>query len=297
MKRNAMNKIFFLVIICTSVCCPQELNCRVEVNYENLPVNNRELLTDFASVIESYMNTTHFTNENWDGLKIDCSLSIFFLSAATDIDYTAQIVVVSQRPIYKSTNNSQMVTINDGQWAFQYQKGQALYANQTTFEPLSSFLDFYANIIIGFDWDTWEEFGGTKYFQRAQDIVNLGASSSNAQGWQSSSSSYNRWGLVNDIFAEKYSKFRSSIFDYHYGIDIYAQNKTQGQQKIAALINTLFDMWEAEGGIKSVLVKTFFDAKFGEIIDYMKGYHDLTIFEKLKKIDPPHAARYEGVMQ
>jgi hypothetical protein len=98
-----------------------------------------------------------------------------------------------------------MVTINDGQWSFQYQKGQALYANQTTFDALSSFLDFYANIIIGFDWDTWEEFGGTKYFRRAQDIINLGASSSNAQGWQSSSSTYNRWGLVNDILAEKYS--------------------------------------------------------------------------------------------
>jgi len=292
-----MNKIIFIILISVSVCYSQELNCRVEVNYENLPVNNRELLTDFASVIESYMNTTRFTNDNWDGQKIDCSMSIFFLGAATDIDYTAQIVVVSQRPIYKSTNNSQMVTINDAQWAFQYQKGQALYANQTTFEALSSFLDFYANIIIGFDWDTWEEFGGTKYFQRAQDIVNLGAASSNAQGWQSSSSTYSRWGLVNEIFAEKYSKFRSSIFDYHYGIDIYSQNKILGQQKIVSLINTLYDMWQSEGGLTSVYVKTFFDAKYGEIIEYMKDYQDLTIFDKLKKIDPPHASRYEGVMQ
>lgn len=292
-----MNKTIFLILIGASVCYSQELNCRVDVNFENLPVNNRELLTDFDSVIESYMNTTRFTNDNWDGLKIDCSMSIFFLNAANEIDYTAQIVVVSQRPIYQSTKNSPMVTINDGQWSFQYQKGQALYPNQTTFVPLSSFLDFYANIIIGFDWDTWEEFGGTKYFQRAQDIINLGAASSNAQGWQSSSSAYNRWGLVNDIFAEKYSRFRSSIFDYHYGIDIYGKNKSQGQQKIASLINTLFEMWETEGGIKSVFVKTFFDAKFGEIIDYMKDYHDLSIFDKLKKIDPPHAARYEGVMQ
>ncbi|HLG31614.1 MAG TPA: DUF4835 family protein [Ignavibacteriaceae bacterium] len=292
-----MNKIIFIILISVSVCYSQELNCRVEVNYENLPVNNRELLTDFASVIESYMNTTRFTNDNWDGQKIDCSMSIFFLGAATDIDYTAQIVVVSQRPIYKSTNNSQMVTINDAQWAFQYQRGQALYANQTTFEALSSFLDFYANIIIGFDWDTWEEFGGTKYFQRAQDIVNLGAASSNAQGWQSSSSTYSRWGLVNEIFAEKYSKFRSAIFDYHYGIDIYSQNKILGQQKIVSLINTLYDMWQSEGGLTSVYVKTFFDAKYGEIIEYMKDYQDLTIFDKLKKIDPPHASRYEGVMQ
>ena len=56
-------------------------------------------------VIENYMNTTRFTNEDW-GQKIDCSMSIFFTSAGSDVDYSAQIVIVSQRPIYRSTNNS-----------------------------------------------------------------------------------------------------------------------------------------------------------------------------------------------
>lgn len=271
----------------------QELNCRVDVNFESLPVNNRELLADFANEIESYMNTTRFTTENWDGLKIDCSLNIFFISASGDVDYSAQVIVVSQRPVYQSTRNSPMLTINDGAWSFRYERGQALYAGQSTFDAVTSFLDYYAMIIIGFDSDTFGEYGGTKYFQRAQDIVNLGASSNSSNGWLSSSSSYNRWGLVHDLLAEKYSKFRSAIFDYHYGVDIYQQNKILGQQKIVSLIENLYNMWEVEGGLKSVLLTTFFDAKYGEIIELLKDYDDLTIFEKLKKIDPPHAARYE----
>jgi hypothetical protein len=290
-----MKNIFLFVFIISSTALAQELNCRVTVNYENVSVRNRELLADFAVVIESYMNTNKFTDDDWN-TKIDCALSIFFISASGDFDYSAQIVVVSQRPVYQSTNNSQMLKINDGQWQFRYERGQALYAGQSTFDPLTSLLDFYAQIIIGFDYDTWEEFGGTKYYQRAQDIVNLGAISGSSFGWQSSSSPYNRWGLVNDILSEKYAAFRSSIFDYHYGVDIYSQNKELGQQKIAALVNTLFDMYEKSGGINSVFVRTFFDSKHGEIIDYLRDYPDPTIFPKLKKIDPPHSAGYDAAM-
>jgi len=290
-----MKKIWLICLLLPSLLSAQELNCRVDVNFESLPVNNRELLTDFASVIQDYMNSTRFTDMNLDGAKIDCAMSIFFIGAGSDVDYNAQVVVTSQRPIYKSTNNSPMLTVNDAQWSFRYEKGQPLYSGQSTYDPITSFLDFYAMIIIGFDWDTWEEFGGTPHFTRAQDIVNLGANS-NSAGWQSSSSPYNRWGLVHDLLNQKYSAFRSSIFDYHYGIDIYQVNKELGQQKIASLVNVLYDMYQKQGAFNSVLIRTFFDAKNGEIIDRLKGYEDMSVFQKLKKIDVTHSAKYDAVM-
>jgi len=285
--------LFLLFLSFASVA--QELNCKVEVNFESLPVNNRELLTDFQGVIENYMNTTRYTNEDY-AQKIDCSMSIFFTSAGSDVDYSAQIVIISQRPIYRSTNNSPILTVNDGQWQFKYQKGQALYANQTSFDPLTSFLDYYALIIIGMDMDTFEPLGGTIYFKRAQDIVNLGSNSGASLGWQSSSAAYSRWGLVNDILSATYSFFRNSIFDYHYGIDISGQNKQLGQQKIANLVDVLWIMYEKIGSLNSVFIRTFFDAKSGEIIEYLKNYPDPEMFSKLKKIDPPHSSKYDAVM-
>lgn len=273
----------------------QELNCKVDVNFESLPVNNRELLTDFQGVIENYMNTTRYTNEDY-AQKIDCSMSIFFTSAGSDVDYSAQIVIISQRPIFRSTNNSPILTVNDGQWQFKYQKGQALYANQTSFDPLTSFLDYYALIIIGMDMDTFEPSGGTVLFKRAQDIVNLGSNSGASLGWQSSSAAYNRWGLVNDILSTTYSFFRNAIFDYHYGIDIFSQNKKLGQPKIANLVDVLWVMYDKLGSVNSVYVRTFFDAKNGELIDYLRDYPDPELFSKLKKIDPPHSSKYDEVM-
>jgi len=285
--------LFLLFLSFASVA--QELNCKVEVNFESLPVNNRELLTDFQGVIENYMNTTRYTNEDY-AQKIDCSMSIFFTSAGSDVDYSAQIVIISQRPIYRSTNNSPILTVNDGQWQFKYQKGQALYANQTSFDPLTSFLDYYALIIIGMDMDTFEPLGGTVYFKRAQDIVNLGSNSGASLGWQSSSAAYSRWGLVNDILSATYSFFRNAIFDYHYGIDVFSQNKQLGQPKIANLADVLWIMYEKLGSLNSVFIRTFFDAKSGEIIEHLKDYPDKEIFSKLKKIDPPHSSKYDAVM-
>jgi hypothetical protein len=288
-----MKKTILLILLFTSYICSQELNCDVVVNYQNLPVKNRDLLVDFANVVQDYMNSTRFTDLNWDGDKIDCTLNIFFTSSSSDLDYNAQIVVVSQRPIYESTRNSAMLTINDATWSFQYQVGQAMYANLDAFNPLTSLLDYYALIIIGFDMDTWEQYGGTPFFTKAFDIVNLASNSSSKTGWVASTASYSRWGLVSDLINEKYSKFRSAIFDYHYGIDIFQKNPEFGQAKIVELIDVLYELYEREGLIKSVFVKTFFDAKFGEITDHLKDYPDFSIFTRLKKIDPPHAGKYD----
>lgn len=290
-----MKYLIFLFIIYSNLSIAQELNCKVTVNYEGLPALNRELLTDFASVIETYVNNTQFTGESWDGQKIDCALNIFFTSASGDNDYAAQVVVVSTRPVYKSIRQSTMLTINDPMWTFRYVKNQPLYFNQSSFDPVTSFLDYYANIIIGSDWDTWEELGGTPYFNRAFNIVNLGANSAYKKGWERSNATYSRWGLCEDLLNDKYRRFREAIFVYYVGVDEYQINKTAALEKIVNLINVLTDM-KSKVDINSVLIRTFFDAKYGEIIDLLRGYPDPTIFTKLKKIDPPHSAKYDELM-
>jgi len=288
-----MKTVFLILVLISPYLYSQELNCNVIVNFQNVPVKNRELLVDFKNVVENYMNTTRFTDLNWDGDKIDCSANIFFTSAGSDVSYSAQIVVVSQRPVYQSTRNSALLTVNDAEWSFNYEVGQSMYANLDAFDPLTSLLDFYALIIIGFDMDTWEEFGGTPYFNKAFDIVNLASTSSNKTGWPPSNKVYSRWGLVSDAVNEKYAAFRSAIFDYHYGIDIFVQNKEVGQTKIVELIDVLYDLNQRLGITKSVLIQTFFNAKFGEITDHLKDYPDKTVFTKLKKVDPSHAGRYD----
>ena len=291
-----MKTIFSLIFLVYSVSFGQELNCKVTVNYESIPVVNRELLVDFAQTIEDYMNKTKFTDK-WDGDKIECALTIFFTGASSEINYSAQAVVTSQRPIYNSTKNSLMLSINDAQWSFVYEKNQTLYATQSIFDPLTSFLDYYAYVIIGFDLDSYEELSGSTYFTKAFDIVNLGATSGFRIGWEKSSSSYSRRGLVEDLLNEKFRFFREAYFYYHYnGLDLFTDKRQAAFKNITKLIDVL-DMMRTKVDINSVLIKTFFDAKSGEIIEYLKTYPDKSIFNKLKKIDPPHALKYDDAVK
>jgi hypothetical protein len=290
-----MKPLIFLLLFASASAFAQELNCRVNVNYEALQILNREKLSDFAQGIESYMNKTKFTNENYSGEKIDCTLDIYITNASSETNYNAQLFIGSRRPVHRSPKDSPMITIMDNAWNFNFEKGQGFYQNTSIYDPITSFLDFYALIIIGYDMDSFEELSGSAIYSRAMDIVNLGASSKFNSGWTKTTGSYSRRGLAEDLLNEKYRAFREAFFNYHYnGIDLFTTNKTEAQNNIAGFV---YDLEKIRIDISSTLIKTFFDGKFGEIIEYLKDYPNKDVFQILKKVDPPHTAKYDEAIR
>ena len=290
-----MKFVLLLFFAFSTMVFSQELDCTVTLNTDNLSSSQKDLLSDFQQNVSDYMNKTHFTSDEWEGGKINCTMSIFILSSTNDINFTAQVVVTSQRPIYETDKNSLMLSINDGQWSFTYQKGQGLYYDKNNFESVSSLLDYYAYVIIGFDLDSWQEFGGTPYFNEALNIVNMGAGSTFSTGWSRTSSGYNRAGLVENLLNDKYRPFREAFYQYYYGIDVYEKNKQLGEKKIVQMIHTLNQLKD-KIDFNSVLIRTFFDAKSGEIVQHLKDYPDKSIFVMLSKIDPSHTSKYNAAI-
>ncbi len=295
-----MKKIILLLclyIISSSVIA-QELDATVTINTEQLPTASRDRLDNFKFQIQDYLNSNKFTSQPWQGERIKCNFTIFFTSAADEVTYNAQLVVSSQRPIENSELNSLMLSIMDNSWSFKYEKGQAMYFNQSDFDPLTSLLDYYAYLIIGFDADSFDKLGGTDYFQKAFDISVRGSSSKFAKGWMLDSSPFNRRALVENLLNAKYQQFRIDYFDYHYnGIDlINSKDKKIGLDNMIKLIKNL-EKAKNQIDWRSVLLKVFFDAKAGEISEYLKGYADKSIFETLKKIDAPHTSKYDEALK
>ena len=290
-----MKYLMVLFMAASSIIYSQELNCTVTVNLQSIQPSFRDNLSAFQSAVQNYINQTKFT-DGWEGNKINCAFTILILSASNNVNYSAQIIVTSQREIYKSTNSSLMLTINDNNWSFNYEKNQSLITDFSNFDPLTSLLNYYAYVIIGYDLDSWDEFSGTDYYSKAYDIVNLGASSKNSTGWEKNSNSFSRRGLVDDLLNDKFRPFREAFYQYHYGIDYYEQDKSQGQKYIVKAINIL-DALRTKIDLSSVIMKVFFDAKSGEIIERLKDYPDKdNVFKTLKKIDPAHSAKYDAAM-
>ncbi|MCX7797439.1 MAG: DUF4835 family protein [Melioribacter sp.] len=293
-----MKKLLLIILfIFSTFIKSQELDATVEVNYEQLSVAAKERLENFKTQVQDYLNNTKFTGRKWEGEKIKCSFNIFFISSDDETKYKAQLVITSQRPIEGTERNSLMLNILDNAWNFKYEKNQAMYFNQTDFDPLVSLLDYYAYIIIGFDLDSYIKLGGSEYFSKALEITIKGTNSQFAEGWQPKGTLYNRRGLVENLLNAKYQQFRIDYYDYHYnGLDIFETEPETAMKNIVKLIKNLEKVRD-QIDTRSVLLKVFFDAKAGEIVEYLKNYPDKTIFETLKKIDAPHIAKYEEALK
>lgn len=295
MKRLILSVILFAIPVLSNA---QELDATVTINAEQLPTASRDRLQSFANQVRDYLNNSKFTRKPWEGEPIKCSFNIFFTSSNDEITYLTQLVVTSQRPIQGTKLSSLMMSIMDNTWSFRYEKNQAMYFNQSDFDPLTSLLDYYAYLIIGLDADSFSPLDGTEYFQKALDICVKGASSQFSKGWQFESTPFNRRAIIDNLLDAKYQQFRQDYFDYHYnGIDLFYSN--QRETAVNNIVKIVKDLEKKKDQLdsRSVLLKVFYDAKAGEFGEYLKGYSDKSIFMILRKLDPSHTTKYDEAIK
>ncbi|MBN1301084.1 MAG: DUF4835 family protein [Melioribacteraceae bacterium] len=289
--------IIFVFLIPACMIFPQELEADVSVNYEQLPSEYQDKLVDFSQQIEDYLNNSQFSGGSWEWLRIKCNFNVFFTGASGETNYNAQVVITCQRPIEGQEKSTLMLSLMDNTWTFEYEKNQSMYFNQTDFDPLTSFLDFYAFIIIGFMNESYEYESGTEFFNKALNVAVKGASSSYSDGWLSKSTAYNKRALVDELLSANFAGFRNDFTDYHYyGIDMYYLDKNKTHESIIKMITNI-DNLKKKINKRSVLLNVFFDAKYGEIIDYLNDYEDKSIFNVLQRIDVGHTSKYLEAME
>jgi len=290
-----MKKIISILLVVFSLnnSYSQEIAAKVSVNFESLQTEYREKLVNFASQIEDYINKNKWTDIRWEGPKIPVTFQVYFKSGSPANKYTAQVVISSQRPIYQSDKSTLMLKLIDPNWEFNYEKNQVLLFNPNLFEPLTGFINYYIYMILGIDSDSYEEFGGTKFFNQALSIAYQGASSNFSSGWSPGEGSFNRVDFASEFLNEKYQNFRKAFFDYHYnGLDLATENPEQPIKKLLNLIKVLEEL-RSKVFSRSMLLKVFFDTKYLEFSDLLKNYPDKSVFDRLKKIDPAHISTYD----
>lgn len=287
----------FLTLLYLHTSPSQEIECKVTVNFEQLPPQNKSDLSDFADKIQRYINSYKWTNVDLGDEKIECTLNIFFTSASGN-NYQAQIFIGSQRKIYQSDKSTAILRILDDKVDFVYDKNAPLYHDELRFDPLLSLIDFYMYVVIGYDFDTYEPLGGTDPFEKAFRICTNAQSSRFSRGWQKVSSGYSRFNLINELLDSKYSDFRKAMYEYHYnGLDIMQKYPEDALATIDSVIDVMINIRKNINPM-STLVKLFFDAKYMELAEIFKNAKDKeAIFKKLILADPFHQTTYLEYMK
>lgn len=167
--------------------------------------------------------------------------------------------------------------------------------DQLQFDELTSVIDFYMLIVLGFDYDSFELMGGSEYFSEAQNIVSL-AQSSSAQGWSNAANNrQNRARLVSYLTSTNYEDFRAAVYQYHrQGLDIFVDDPEEARQQVLEALEKIEQAQRVTSN--DLLFDTFFNAKYREIVSI---YEDaapeirLEVYNLLSDIDQSHLSEYQ----
>jgi hypothetical protein len=187
--------------------------------------------------------------------------------------------------------------LSDKNFDFYYAEGQAIdFSDQNYISNLSSLLAFYANVIVGMDYDSFSKMGGTPYYAKAQNILNNAQNSANI-GWKAFEGLRNRFWLIENLNNKSFLPIREALYTYHRnGLDEMADNPTKGQKSIVELLPEFEKLDQLKQG--AMLTQLFFTAKSDELVDVLQNASaqgKMQAYQILSKIDPTNAAKYEGL--
>ena len=171
---SAWGLVGLLLILFPTSGTAQELDCRVQIDDSQLSGAESEFdfLSDLERKIQEYMNTRSWTDDQFlRHERISCSMQIVILESISISEFRSRLIVTSRRPIYGTTQSSVVVRVNDPEWRFEFSRGSTLNFDLDRYDPLTSVLDFYAYLILGYDYDTFSPLGGTSYFEKARTVT------------------------------------------------------------------------------------------------------------------------------
>jgi hypothetical protein len=161
---------------------------------------------------------------------------------------------------------------------------------------LTSVLNFYAYLVLGFDYDTFSPLGGTEHFTKARIIAEK-AQSTGATGWQALSGDRSRAQLIQEILDPRYESLRSAYFEYHFDcLDRFTQNTDQARAAALEVLGTIQQLYD--GTSRAYYIDQFFSAKYQEITAIFQGAPSANrAFDIVSQIDPAHMSEYNQMMQ
>ena len=285
----------------------QELNINVIINSSNIQTSagDKTILTAAQTAITNFLNSTKFTDDVFDTperIRGNLLITLTQIPALGQFQATAQ--VQSSRPIFGTGYESEVLNFIDQNFNFTYTTSQVMSftSDNVFYSDLVSMLSFYAYMIIGMDYDTFSKQGGTKYFEKVRNIVNvsIGSATVSGPGWDQNASTNNRYWLSENINHVQLLPFRQGLYDYYRkAMDIYASKPADAHKVILDVLTKIQGCYNVKQPA-SVLIKSFFTAKSSELIFI---FSDATpdIQQKavaiLKQIDPLNSDKYNSILK
>jgi hypothetical protein len=296
MCKIAIILISTLIVITSQA---QELQFVVSVNSSQVQTSDQSVFKDMKNAIEQFYNGRKWTTDTYKNHeRIKASMLITITKMPEIGNFTASVQVQSARPIFNSNYSSLLFNFADRDWEFEYIESQPLEFNDNTYTTnLTSMLALYAYLVIGLDYDSFSELGGTPYITKAWNVV-TNAQQANRAGWQPSGSNRNRYWIAENLNNPQMVELRKSIYAYHrLAMDTFDKNPDQSREIILKALQNIKKVRDINPN--AILVISFFDAKSKELTNiFSQGNIQVRrqAYDILVTIDPSNRA-YDKIVQ
>ncbi len=279
----------------------QELNANVVVNYQNVQTTETRVFKDMEKTFRQFLSNRKWTDDAFaTEERINCNFLITINDMPSVGQYKASVQIQSSRPVYDASYESIVLNFADRDWEFAYVESQPLEFNLTNFtNNITSILAYYAYIVIGMDYDTFSELGGTKFYERARQIVNN--ATQQGAGWDQFGDNRrrNRYWLTENLLNQQMMPIRQSLYKYHRdGLDTFLKNEEDSRKNMLAAFNEMQNISKLFP--QNILLISFFDAKNDEIVSaFSKGSMQVrkNAYNTLVAINPNATDAYAAILQ
>lgn len=276
----------------------QELNASVRLTTPKLQTADPKVFETLEQAIEDFLNNTRWTNDEFAAHeRIECSFQINITEEINEQTFKADIALQSLRPVYGSDYKTALISHVDKDVIITYEQFQQIQDSRDIFvDNLSAVLTFYAYIILGYDYDSFDLLGGDRYFRIAQSIINTvpPAVLQRDNGWSSLGRKTNRYWIVENMQSPKLRPYREAMYKYHReGLDMMHSDVTAGQ---AVMVDALQNIEDVRSSYpNSIALQMFANAKSDEIIEIFKGAERMyksQVMQVMRKLDVANASKY-----
>ena len=257
----------FICLLLTFSAKSQELNARVTINSDKVQGTNKQVFTTLQTALTEFINNRKWTDATFAvNERIDCSFTLIINEMPTESSFKGELQIQARRPVYNSSYSTTLFNFRDTQLDFDYTEFEPLEYTQNTLQNnLTASVVFYIYVILGLDFDSFAQTGGSPFIQQAMQVVTLAQSEMAWTGWKAFDSNRNRHALATALTDNTSAVFREMWYTYHRkGLDEMAANPDRGRTTSIETLPALKEIQTARPG--SVLMQLFSDSKLDEVV-------------------------------
>lgn len=297
-----MKKMFLTLAVMLAGCCSfaQELRCSISVSSQKIQGTNRELFANMQRDLYEFLNS-----RRWSGHvfaydeRVESTIQIIFDEQVGSDQFKGSMQIRVSRPVYNSSYHTVLLNFKDNDIDFAYREFEPLeYSETGQNSNLVNLLAFYANIILGIDYDSFSPMGGSEFFNRAEHIA-ARCQNAREKGWKSFEGRRNRYWLIHDLQDRSYAPIRDCIYKYHrLGLDVMPDNVTDGRLAVIEALETLQKAHRSKPN--SYLMQVFFDAKADEIVNIFRpAFTDerKRVYNIVSEVNAANSSKYNSLVQ